>query len=258
MSDHGHDVPTDDCVVRGACHHPFDPHTDNPVTPLFLSLFETTSLISTMDAEPVCQIAIEQVKAEVTQTSQQTPPGTSIIAVSPDVDHMVWHHAREEFQAKSLFNKDTAIKGAVDPATGCALIWCRVWREGENDGIDVLKTVIPGIVDDPSEGVLSSRTWSSTSSQSATDSAEHSIGAYRIRQSLAALLLRAQLESAIWKMQGGVEIWSPEGVVIAAVKVLNKNEDVKIVVREEEHICSLRWESEGEVEWLANEKYAWC
>ena len=215
------------------------------------------------DLAPICGSAIDQVRAELVQTSRQAPSGTSYVAVSPDLGHMVWHHAREEFQARTLFGTDPNIKGTIDRATGCALIWCRVWRGNntEHDGIDILKTVIPGIVDDPSEGLLSSRTWAATSSLPATDqqAPNLSISAYDLRKSLAALLLRAQLEAANWKMQGGVEVWNPEGIVLEAAKTLSGTEkEVEVIIREKEHICSLRWEGQGEVEWLANEKYAWC
>jgi hypothetical protein len=77
-------------------------------------------------------------------------------------------------------------------------------------------------------------------------------------KSIAALLMRAQLEAKKWDMQAGVEVWNPERITLRAAKMLANEEDVKVITREDEHICSLRWEGEGEVEWLSSEKYAWC
>jgi hypothetical protein len=61
-------------------------------------------------------------------------------------------------------------------------------------------------------------------------------------------------------MQAGVEVWSPNALTLRAAKILAKEEDVHVINRKDDHICSLRWvgnEAE-QVEWLSSEKYAWC
>lgn len=195
-----------------------------------LGLPEVKDLTAT-SLETVCQTAISQVETELIEKSRQTP-SVPFVAFRPDVEHMGWHHAREDFQARTLFGTDPEIKGAIDPSSGCALIWSRVWRETPaRHSIDILRTVIPS---------------------------KNTLSAEEIEMSLAALLLRAQLESTAWDMLAGVEVWAPEESLLAAATLLNGSEkEVEIVVREKEHICSLRWEGEGDVQWFASEKYPW-
>ena len=192
--------------------------------------------LRSQDLPKICQAAIEQVESELIEKSTNAPDKV-YVAVRPDIEHMVWHHAREEFQARTLYNSDPLIKGAVDENTGCALIWCRVYAEKpEQHQIQVLKTIVP----------------SDTKGASTQE----------LERSLAALLLRAQLEAHAWSMPAGVEVWSPDQMTLAAAQKLAMSEEkIKVFERADEHVCSLRWigGEEGDVvEWLANEKYAWC
>lgn len=178
----------------------------------------------------ICPKAIAILEAQLQARSNQTP-AVRYIAIRPDYDHMEWHHVRERFQAKALYDKDPNIKGAEDPVTGCAMIWSRVWGETtQNNKLHILYTIIP------------------------TEAPGNVTG------SITALLLRAQIEASTWEMHGGVELWSPAASVLEAAQFLAGEEKVQIAVRDKESVCSLRW-IDGErqkVEWLANEKYAWC
>lgn len=178
----------------------------------------------------VCSKAIEILEAKLRAQSEETPD-IRYIAVRPDFDHMAWHHAREDFQAKILYNKDPNVKGAEDPATGCALIWARVFgATPQKNKLHILHAVVPTDV-----------TGDNT-------------------RSFAALLLRAQLEATMWGMDGGVEIWSPVAHIIEAAQYLAGDEKVQMAVRDKESVCSLRWigGQDEKVEWVAKEKYAWC
>ncbi len=177
----------------------------------------------------ICPKAISILEAKLRLHSEHRPD-VPHIAIRPDYDHMEWHHAREDFQAKVLFDKEPRIKGAKDPTTGCALIWCRVWGvTSPGSKLQILHTVIP------------------------TDAKGDITG------SIAALLLRAQVEAETWDMQGGVELWSPAPDVIKAAQSLAGIEKLQITIREKESICSLRWAGgDEEVEWAANERYCWC
>ena len=187
--------------------------------------------LTTSELEPICKTAIRQVKGELIAKSSKDTDKRPYVAICPDYVHMTWHFAREEFQARTLYNSHPNIKGAIDRITGCALIWCRVFRDKpEQNGIDILKTIIPNTEERTPD----------------------------LDKSLAALLLRAQLEAELWKMQAGVEVWSPEPLTLRAAKILANQEDVEVITRKDEHICSLRWEGEGQVEWLSSEKYVWC
>jgi GNAT superfamily N-acetyltransferase len=191
--------------------------------------------LRSMDLGAICQTAISQIESELITKSSMDATKRSYVAVRPDYKHMDWHFAREDFFASALYSSYPEVKGTIDRKTGCALIWSRVFQESpEQSGLAMLKTIIPAHYD--------------TATENTAD----------LEKSIAALLLRAQLEATASNMRAGVEVWNPEKVILRAAKVLANEEDVEVVTRKDEHICSLRWEGEGHVEWLANEKYAWC
>jgi GNAT superfamily N-acetyltransferase len=187
------------------------------------------------ELEPICQTAITQVESELITKSSKDATKRPCVAICPDYKHITWHLAREDFFASAMYDSYPEAKGAIDRETGCAIIWCRVFRDTpEQNGLDILKIIIP---------------------------AQHNFAAEmtpHLERSIAALLLRAQLEAKAWDMQAGVEVWNPEKVTLRAAKMLANEEDVEVITRKNEHICSLRWEGEGQVEWLSIEKYAWC
>lgn len=158
----------------------------------------------------------------------------TFVAFKPTAAVFEWHFRREQFLAEILGREQPDIKGAIDKETGIALIWSRTYSaESAGWHLSMLYTHIPHDV----------------------------FSANQIRPSLAALLLRAQREADVWDLEAGVEIWDPSEDVIAAAKVIaNSSDDVQVVERDQEHICSLKWNGPetDEVVWLANERYAWC
>ena len=177
----------------------------------------------------ICPKAIAVLEDQLRRRSKKRS-SVPHIAIRPDYDHMQWHHAREEFEARQI-DKDPKTKGAEDPATGCALIWSRVWGETpEKNKLHILYTLIPPDAD------------------------------CDVIRSITALLLRAQDEVKTWDMHGGLELWSPATDVVKAAQFLAGKEQVQITVRDKDSICSLRWVGGAgeEVEWVANERYAWC
>jgi hypothetical protein len=77
-------------------------------------------------------------------------------------------------------------------------------------------------------------------------------------QAVAALFAAAQKEAAEWEMRT-VQFWNPNNVALAAARRLD--EGVKVQERKKESICSLRWYGKGsgdDVQWVCNEKFAWC
>ena len=198
--------------------------------------------VTSKDLDTICAAATSAMEAALVKKSKERP-GFSHVAVRPDKAHMDWHHAREEIQALSLYNLIPNIKGAVDTRSGCAVIWSRGYSLNPSASqLHILHLHIPEVSQDEI-------------SQSNPD----------LEKSIAALLLRAQLEAQTWWMHSGVELWSPEEVTVRAAGLLaQKGEKVEVVVREDEHICSMRWigghggVEKEEVVWLGNEKYAWC
>lgn len=191
--------------------------------------------LGSADVEPVCHAAIKQIESELVTKSSTDAGRRPYVAICPDYNHMAWHFAREDFFVRALHGSYPAIKGTIDRETGCALIWSRVFHDNPEQGeLDVLKTVVPVHGNADAEKTAN------------------------LKRSIVALLLRAQFEARTWNMHVGVEVWNPEEILLRAAKMLSDEEDVKVITRKDEHICSLRWEGEGEAEWLANEKYAWC
>jgi hypothetical protein len=76
-------------------------------------------------------------------------------------------------------------------------------------------------------------------------------------EAVTALFAAAQKHAAEWDMRQ-VEFWNPNNVALAAAKRLDEN--VVVQAREKDSICSLRWygKGDGDVDWVCNQKYAWC
>lgn len=180
--------------------------------------------------------AAKYVEQDLLNLSKQKP-NTAFVAIKPDAQHFAWHHAREEFVSKALGKHRPDVKGAVDRATGVALIWTRVYAADPRQWqLHVLHTVVPPEVQSTAQGM----------------------------KSLAALLLRAQAEAHIADMTAGVEVWDPSDLILAAAQDLrtDKHDKIEVINRDQEHICSLRWINSNSVSddvvWAYNQKYAWC
>lgn len=78
---------------------------------------------------------------------------------------------------------------------------------------------------------------------------------------IVAVLRVAQKEAAEWKCQE-VELWNPHPRALQAAQEIYPQ--VQLAHREEESVASLKWfedrngEERMEVDWLENEKFAWC
>ena len=203
----------------------------------FTSASKSFPEVQDLTAEDIKNLpAINHVEQELLKQSKQRP-NTSFVAIKPDLDHFQWHHAREEVVSSALGKPVPEIKGAVHRPTGISMIWNRVFAADTKEWqLHVLHTIIPKEMRDSIEG----------------------------SKALSALLLRAQLEASMWGMQGGVEVWDPSEVMIAAAQNLRieAHDKVEVISRDKEHICSLRWLGPGgkdaDVVWLYNQKYAWC
>ncbi|EXJ94097.1 hypothetical protein A1O1_02490 [Capronia coronata CBS 617.96] len=169
------------------------------------------------------------------QRLSDSEPGITHVAIRPDLEHFQWHFGREDYIHQALGKAQPQIKGAINRDTGIALIWHRVYAANPKDWrLNILHAVVP-------------------------PSVETSKDAQAV---LAALLLRAQLEAHAWELAGGVEVWDPSDLVIAAAQALRKEEQgkVEVITRDKNNIPSLRWAAGGdeELRWVANEQYAWC
>ena len=178
--------------------------------------------------------------------STPTPSESKIrVALIPDVHTMTWHHAREEFAAKELLNREPDIKGAYVKTDSGDQVWC-IWTRmfGPDNTLHILRFMIEG------ETVANSGEHEPLN----LEHPDHG----RVRAATA-VLQAAQLEAGKWPMKH-VEIWNPTPLAVFAARQIDPT--VCIIHREQDSITSLRWHGDlGEytkVEWLLNEKYGWC
>lgn len=155
------------------------------------------------------------------------------VAVLPDFDHFAWHWSREDFfvQKQLPDRSPPVIKGAGDDDVCVYCTWTRYFDE--NPGFYILRWVY----DDPKS------------------SDDEKI----LVQAIATLLRRAQQESHEWGV-GNVVIWNPPPLVHKAATVIDPELQI---VHCDRDICSLRWTGDQhglskDVEWVLNERYAWC
>jgi hypothetical protein len=202
------------------------------------------------DLAELCEIDVASVKRGL----ETRPKGSkTAVALLPDIDTIEWHHAREDFVGTELHGRTPKIKGAIVGTEKGKRVWCywtRMWynsnpAEAKGNTLHILRLVVE-------DGG-----WEGTAvSQANGDSVDHSHDA-----AIAALLVVAQREAEEWKMEH-MEIWNPTSATVSAAQRLDSS--AKVVDRDEESIASLQWfpEHDGpmaeEIDWISNEKYAWC
>ncbi|KAF2405246.1 hypothetical protein EJ06DRAFT_502315 [Trichodelitschia bisporula] len=189
----------------------------------------------------------------IRQSMKMAPSGKVHVAVVPDVETILWHHAREEFVAQELYRRAPDVKGAMVFDESGKRVWCywtRMWynedpTDDAGNTLHVLRLVVEG------EGTLN---WETQASDEMF---------LRYVPSIAALIGAASQEARAWNM-ANVEIWNPTKIVIEAAKTVYPS--AEMVHRDSESIASLRWYGErlsvgpvgSWIDWLGNEKYAWC
>lgn len=193
--------------------------------------------LSTVDAHScMCNEQVAQRQREQLRVASEKSPGAKV-AINPDFDHLVWHWAREEFYAERLRPEKgkPSIKGAGNDSVCVYCAWNRNFGETpEENTLFILRWTY----DEPTTPAQMQATI----------------------EAMAALLRRAQREAHEWNM-ARVEFWNPAPMMQKAVSLLDPTAEV--IHREKDSIASLRWTGAeqglgDDVEWLWNEKYAWC
>jgi hypothetical protein len=170
--------------------------------------------------------------------SEPSKSGKTRICVIPDLDHMLWHHCKADFAANINFGEIPKAKGAVagEPGDRIWAIWTHRWYD-KPDAPDAQNTLyVLRLVVENEQG-------------------KRVIQADQMK----ALLQAMQAEACKWKLQD-VKIWDPSPLVQYLVRETGIEHEM--VHREEESLASLYWFGEGsgkddEIEWVANEHYAW-
>lgn len=209
-------------------------------------------LLKSEDLLELCkqdEVLLRQAMGEPTGTSKKC------LSILPDIDHMQWHHAKEDFATHFLFNKTSEVRGAISGSPGNQVwaVWARRYYRHPDSGASsnvlyILRLVVEGdeTANKPQEGLQ----------------AESILTAKYVeqRQAFEAVLKSACAEAADWRL-GEVRIWDPTRLV----REFAKESGVKHVVseRDTEAIASGVWyDGDGGLTdaliWLNNEHYAWC
>ncbi|KAF2801183.1 hypothetical protein K505DRAFT_262475, partial [Melanomma pulvis-pyrius CBS 109.77] len=176
------------------------------------------------------------------------------VTIIPDLDHMGWHLAKEDFACDHLFGKIAQAKGAIAGSPGSQVwaIWthryyCHPHSGSSNNVLYILRLVIE--VDETATRLPTYRQKKPTG-----EKYDEQLGLLRV------VLQAAQSEATEWKLDV-VKLWNPTPLV---QEMLTKTglEYVRME-REEDSIASGLWYDEmGGVRgvaplWVNNEHYAW-
>ena len=207
-------------------------------------------LDSITGSKPVlsCQIRVEDIpqlcqndEALARENMTALPAGKTRMMIVPDIDHMMWHISKEEFVCQKIFNKVPQAKGAIAGNSGSRVwaIWAhRFYSHPESSAENNVLYILRFVIENPTPTVTQLQ---------------------RNLQSVIAVFQAAQAEAANWCLQV-VKIWHPTPLVRELVD--QSGLEYREVEREEDSIASLRWfqqddDETADVEWIANEKYAW-
>lgn len=193
---------------------------------------EEITILQANDLEKLCsedEIMIRKEMAGPSSGSQQR------IIIIPDHDHMRWHHTKEEFGSRILFDKIPMQKGVLvgQPGNRIWAIWThRFYHDPNPVPSGNVLYILRLVIENPGR-----------------DSEE-------LQHQLKIIFQTAQAEAKVWNLDG-VKLWDPSPCVQRLVRRMGLNHI--IVEREEDGIACLLWygdERERRPEWIANEKYA--
>jgi len=216
-------------------------------------VFEATDILS---AEPSQEISITDLasicardEAMIRNSLKVPAEGVkSRFTVIPDLDHMLWHIAKEEFYCDTLFGKVASAKGAIAGAPGSQVwaTWVRRYyneldSESPKNVLYIMRLVVEGVSPEVGEG------------QEPRDHSKQ-IG------HLKGVMQAAQKEAIKWKLSE-VHLFNPTPEVQEMLKETAL--EFEVVNRDSLHIASGLWYdengNEGEApEWLNGEYYSWC
>lgn len=225
--------------------HPFpSAHVAISIRPQVASGLPVARLLKSSDLPELCEIDEKLTRQRLSATKDSA---RSSVALIPDTATISWHHAREEFVAKELWNRKPLIKGAIFGDAG-SRVWCywtRVWKDPEDSDDKNVLHILRLAVEDPSFSDFAPASSEYVSGR--TDS--------NVVKSIAALLAAAQIEAAGWEIDE-IQLWNPTSTTLAAAQMVDSQAAVEY--RESDSIPSLLWYGQGserDVEWICNEKF---
>jgi hypothetical protein len=173
------------------------------------------------------------------------------LIIIPDLAHLGWHLAKEDFACSHLFGKVPEVKGAIAGPHGSQVwaIWTRRYynhpaTEKSQNVLYILRLVMEA-------------------DQTATR-LRHTVNEEKYHEQLChlqAVLQAAQTEAHEWKLNK-IQLWNPSPLVLNMLNQIDIGH--KVVMREEEGVaCGLWYDKQDEISevvplWVNTEYYAWC
>lgn len=209
----------------------------------FPPVHESPSVSSDSQAQPIigfdslqelCSKDEGLLRAALTRRAKES--GRTAVALVPSLDQILWHLYREDFVTNAIFDRTPSIRGAVYGSPG-KRVWA-LWMRGYYGGIEKIEGNTLHILRFVLEDESSDEEY--------------------LTRGVKEIVEIAQKEAAEWKI-AEVQMWNPD----EKLKALVKRSGVKFefVDRDKDSIASLRWYGDGntaDVDWVYNEKYAWC
>ncbi len=223
--------------------HPFPINTHIELDPSTAPEGSGALQLLSGDLERLCEEDEAMIRKEMTTISSI---GKTRMMLVPDLNHMLWHHKKEEFVCDKLFGKQPEIKGAIvgQPGHRMWAIWTHRFYGNPDSASSENTLYILRLV------IENQATANTTNTEQGNSQVEQ----------MKALLQTAQAEAAKWKLHR-VMMWDPTPLVLELVE--QTEIQYRRVERDHEGIASLLWYGEGSgkedtLQWLGNEKYGWC
>lgn len=206
----------------------------------------------TDDLAELCDVDETLLKSSMEECSSHS--SKTQVALIPDLQSLLWQHAREEFASKELLDRLPDAKGAIARTKQGKRVWC-IWTRmfGDTEAANILyilRMVIEGEIDSNNDDAVAHVGQTTIQNRSRRE----------LVLATASILNMARQEANKWKMQS-VRIWNPSPLTLLAAQELEPS--AQLIDREEESIASLRWYNDtlkagDDVEWVANERFSWC
>lgn len=214
--------------------------------------FPVTKALYAADLAELCDVDETLLKSSMEKRSSRS--SKTQVAFTPDLQTLLWQHAREEFTSNELLDRLPDTKGAIATTRQGKRVWCtwtRIFGDTEAANIlYILRMVIEGEIISNNDEVVADVGQAAIQNKPRRE----------LVLATASILNMARQEATKWKMQS-VRMWNPSPITVLAAQELDPS--AQLIDREEESIASLRWYKDtlkggDDVEWIANEKFSWC
>lgn len=221
--------------------------------PMEVSSSSRTQEVMEHDLADLCQKDEAMIRAAMAVPTDGVKGRVTIL---PDLDHMLWHIAKETFITARIFGKIPRAKGAIagSPGNRVWAIWTHRYyghliSESPENVLYILRLVVE---EDHSANKPQTTLEKENGMRVATQ--EEKVAA------LIAVLQHAQAEAAEWQLDH-VKLWEPTPWVLDVIT--NSNIIHSVAKREKDSVACCLWYDEiGGMEaapvWINNEHYAWC